>query len=222
MDISYHSNIDCPHCYRAIALTSNSYFLIESNDNNPNRIPYEHRVQGERCLECGKLIVILITNYDEEVPNKKREIIFPRTSTAPLPHSDMPEDVKVDYIEARAVFDDSPRAAAALLRLALQRLMPHLGEKGKNINDDIASLVKKGLSVDIQQMLDTMRVIGNEAVHPGELNFNDNKEIATALFKLLNMIIERMISEPKKIQAIYESLPESKKKEIAERDKKPE
>ena len=38
----------------------------------------------------------------------------------------------------------------------------HLGESGKNINDDIAALVKKGLNLMIQQSLDVVRVIGNE------------------------------------------------------------
>lgn len=144
--------------------------------------------------------------------------IHPISSSAPLPSEDMPEDVKEDYEEARSVVEVSPRSAAALLRLALQKLMIHLGESGKNLNDDIANLVKKGLPVKIQKALDAVRVIGNNAVHPGELDLRDDKETALALFDLLNMIVEVMITQPKKVDEIYEKLPEGAKEAIERRD----
>jgi hypothetical protein len=150
----------------------------------------------------------------------KAKLVYPLTSLVPMPTEDMPEEILGDYLEARAVVDDSPRAAAALLRLCVQKLMPLLGEKGKNINDDIASLVKKGLPVEIQQALDSLRVIGNESVHPGEINLNDDRETALLLFDLINLTVERMITQPTKIKALYDKLPESKLKGISTRDKK--
>lgn len=69
----------------------------------------------------------------------------------------MPKDVKEDFEEARNVVDVSLRAAA-LLRLVTQKLMIHLGEKGKNLNGDIASLVEKGLSKKIQKALDAVNL----------------------------------------------------------------
>ena len=150
----------------------------------------------------------------------KDKMLHPIASIAPLPVEDMPADVKEDFIEARNIVNASPRAAAALLRLALQKLMPHLGESGKNINDDIASLVKKGLPEKIQKALDSVRVIGNNAVHPGEIDLKDDAETAIALFELLNMIVAVMITQPKRVDEIYGKVPSGAKTAIEKRDKK--
>lgn len=53
-------------------------------------------------------------------------MIFPSGSNIPMPHTDMPESVKEIYNEAREIASNSPRAAAALLRLALEKLTEEL------------------------------------------------------------------------------------------------
>lgn len=98
-------------------------------------------------------------------------------------------------------------------------MMPHLDESGKDLNSDIGNLVKKGLSVQIQQALDSVRVVGNEAVHPGKLDLKDDSEAVQVLFELLNMIVDAMIVQPKKIKELYDKLPEKKKDGIQNRDK---
>lgn len=146
--------------------------------------------------------------------------IFYPPSGGPPPNADLDRDIIEDYNEARRIVNDSPRGAAALLRLSLQKLMVQLGEKGQNINDDIKNLVKKGLPARIQQALDIVRVIGNNAVHPGELDIKDDLSTAQSLFELVNQIAESMISEPKRIDELYGRLPESQRKAIDERDEK--
>ena len=146
--------------------------------------------------------------------------MYPCLSTAPLPYDDMPSDVKEDFLEARDVVEISPRAAAALLRLALQKLMKHLGQEGKDINKDIRELVKRGLPVKIQEALDSLRVYGNEAVHPGEIDLKDDKETALKLFKLLNIIVHDMIIQPKEIEELFNRIPPLKLEGIKNRDKK--
>ena len=131
----------------------------------------------------------------------------------------MPVEVKDDYEEAARIYIKSPRGAAALLRLAIQKLMIHLGQDGKNINDDIAALVAKGLPPLIQQSLDVVRVTGNNAVHPGQLDANDSK-VAEQLFPLVNLIIEYQISLPKRSKELYDALPDGARAAIDKRDEK--
>lgn len=148
------------------------------------------------------------------------QLIHPTAMTGPEPNPDLPPEVLRDYEEAGRIVGESPRGSAALLRLAIQKLCISLGEKGKTIDDDIASLMKKGLTPMVQQALDAVRVIGNEAVHPGTLDLKDDPHTALRLFRLVNIIAEQMISNPKHVQDLYEKLPESKRKAIKERDGK--
>lgn len=146
------------------------------------------------------------------------QMIYPASSNAPLPTDDMPKDVATDYKEARDIIARSPRAACALLRLALQRLMPHLGEKGKKLDDDIGALVKKGLPERLQQALDGVRVIGNNAVHPGEIDLKDDANTAVALFHILNMIVDVIITQQKRVEEVYAKVPGTVKEAIRRRD----
>ncbi len=146
-------------------------------------------------------------------------MVYPLTGNVEMANPDLPENIKNDYNEAKDIVNISPRGAAALLRLAVQKLCIHLGEKGKNINDDIESLVKKGLPKTMQQALDSVRVVGNNAVHPGTIDLNDKIEIAYALFGFVNVICEVLISQPKKIQEFYEkNIPEGIRNGIEKRD----
>ncbi len=147
-------------------------------------------------------------------------MIYPDFEGVQPPNQDLSEEIQTDYREASSILQKSPRGAAALLRLAIQKLCGELGEKGKNINDDIKNLVSKGLSSAVQKSLDVVRVIGNDAVHPGQIDLRDDIETAKALFKLVNLIAEKMITEPKEVEEIYNSLPESKRQEIEKRDSK--
>ena len=116
------------------------------------------------------------------------------------------------------IVDVSPRGAAALLRLCIQKLCKQLGEPGKNINDDIKSLVSKGLDPRVQQMMDALRIFGNNAVHPGEIDLRDDRELADKLFLLVNMIAEIMITQPKAISEIYSRIGPNQLAAIEKRD----
>ncbi len=72
------------------------------------------------------------------------QMIYPATRTSPPANDDLDDNIKKIYNEAADIANQSPRAACALLRLAIQMLLKQLGEKGDSINNDIKSLVHRG------------------------------------------------------------------------------
>ena len=151
-----------------------------------------------------------------------KKLIFPKTVTAPLAHKDMPASVKEYYDEARQISNDSPRASAALLRIAAKKLCEFLGEKNEpDLYKAIGKLKKKGLSNQVIQSLDTVRIVGNEGgAHEGliDLTNKDNEEVVNKLFWLVNYIVEKVITEPTEVNDMFISMPEGKKQSVKERD----
>lgn len=165
-------------------------------------------VSMSRCTACDRESVYI-----------GAQIVLPGESDAPAPASDLPSELTGDYEEARAILPRSPRGSAALLRLVIQKLLPHLGATKKTIDAAIGELVANGkIKTPIQRALDTVRVIGNESVHPGEMDLKDDRETALALFRIINMIVETAITEPNRLDELYASLPPSKLEGIANRD----
>lgn len=161
------------------------------------------------CSSCNELSIWIF-----------EDMIWPPESGVPRPNPDLPNDVRSDYEEASAILRASPRGAAALLRLSIQKLCKHLGESGDNLNKDISELVKKGLLPLVKESLDSVRVIGNHAVHPSHIDLQDDPETARILFDLVNIIADSMISTPNKVKKVYESLPEGAKQAIKKRDER--
>lgn len=199
----------CPHCNTLSQIDIQHHYFDE--DLYPSQcggVEIQNQLTIHRCLCCGKKIIW----YDDTY-------IYPEI-IAENANPDMPDAVKQLYNEAGLIYNKSPRAACALLRLAIDRLCNELGETDRDINKNIGELVKKGLPTSVQQALDVVRVVGNKAVHPGQIAFDvDDTRTAITLMRLLNIIVCRMISEPKEIEELYDQLPESVKQSITNRDR---
>lgn len=199
---------NCAHCG---VYSHQEWFYLQAS-SSPDGFGVQHndkRFRVSYCERCGESTIWHGEN-----------IIYPLSSIMEPPNADLPSDIKDDYNEAASILGFSPRGSAALLRLCIQKLSKYLGESGNNINADIKNLVSKGLPPKVQEALDSVRVIGNESVHPGTIDLRDNREIAIKLFKLVNFIATKLISEPKEIDEIYSSLPSGKLESIKKRDKK--
>lgn len=148
-----------------------------------------------------------------------KEVVYPNKNSIAPPNSDLDEGIQSLYIEAANIYNDSPKGSTALLRLALQKMLKQVGKDGDNINNDIKELVADGLSAKIQQALDLVRVVGNNAVHPGQIDLDDGNDVALKLFHLLNFIANELITKPKELEDLYtEIVPEETRKHIDQRD----
>lgn len=168
-----------------------------------------YNLNVSQCFHCKE--------YTVWVHNK---IVYPSFEYQIEPNKDLSDKIKGLFNEARNIVDNSPRGATALLRLCVQYLLIDLGQSGKNIDNDIAELVKTGLDPVLVEALDVVRVMGNEAVHPGTIDLNDDDEIAFRLFEIINIIADQMISNPRKIKELHSRLPKNKLEGIFARNKK--
>lgn len=192
----------CPHCGVLSKIDWNYGNWYLHNGGN-----YDNVIWTGHCQHCNEHTMWI-----------KDKMYYPDTGSSPFPNPVMPESVRKLYLEAASIMSKSPRGAAALLRLAIQILCVELGESGKNINEDIKKLVKKGLPEIVQQSLDIVRVTGNDAVHPGQID-TDDINVTNNLFELTNIIVEYMIALPQKVSGLYTSLPKDKLDSIKQRDK---
>lgn len=181
--------------------------FLDKSEDAPYNPPILNNCIISICYNCKEITVWV---HDQ--------IVYPSEKIEILPNEDLPDLVKQLFDEARSIVTDSPKGAAALLRLCIQHLCIELGESGKNLDSDIANLVSKGLNPTVQKALDVVRVIGNESVHPGEIDLNDKKDIAVKLFGLVNLIAEQMITHPKNVEELYSELPKKKLEGIEKRN----
>lgn len=215
------NSFDCPHCgafayhqkgpvywFQGGATKKRDGLTVTASASEGRQLSH---FQFRKCVSCGKFSIW-----------QEKTLVHPSKASGPNPHEKMPDDVKRDFEEARHVVDDSPRSAAALLRLAIQRMVEnHLEAEGRTLYDKIGDLVEKGrIDSQIQKALDSVRVIGNNSVHPGEMDMDDDRETAIALFKLINAIVDETIGRQNMIEDVYENLPEGPKEGIEQRDKK--
>jgi hypothetical protein len=196
----------CPHC--GVLARQYHWGNAGNLDGSTYQAFSKNPVRVSKCEHCEE---ICLWYFDK--------LVYPNRGNAPPPNPDMPEEIKKDYEEAASISTQSPRGSAALLRLTIQKLCIPLGGKGQNVNEDIQTMISNGLPVTVKQALDIVRVVGNNAVHPGQIDVDD-PAVVTKLFSLINVICEYMISMPKKIGGLYDSLPEDSKKAIQKRDMK--
>lgn len=195
---------NCPHCD---AYAHQNWQRVTWATHPGYKNPYEGRIS--KCSRCQEYAL-----WVEEL------IVYPPNTPAPLPNDDMPEEVKKEYEEARRVVAHSPKAAAAILRLAMEKLTQDLtGKEDEDLYSLIGELLEEGrIDGRIQKALDSVRVTGNDYVHAGEIYDDDDVETALRLFDLVNVIVEMTLTRERLIEETYSEIPENKKQGIRNRD----
>lgn len=140
------------------------------------------------------------------------------------PNEDLPPNVLELYEEAAAVLPYSKRAAAALCRAALERLVKHLTPEAPptlklqgrldTLRTRVSSSTLKALSI--------VRHTGNTALH-GEkdgdqsavIYLDENDEtIASVFFVAINTLADELITKPRVLDELYQTLPEGVRKSV--------
>ncbi len=198
---------NCPHCH---AFSNMVWFNPTDRTARTAPQPSMKDTEVSKCSSC-----LLFSHWVDH------EMVYPMLEiSVDDPNEDLPPDIKKDYLEAAYIIGHSPRGAAALLRLAIQKLCDELIKDKGDLNFKIGKLVENGLNKKVQQALDVVRVVGNNAIHPGQIDLKDKPETANQLFILVNMVAQQMITEVAEVDAMFESLPDAAKKGIKQRDAK--
>lgn len=164
---------------------------------------YIGALRVSKCSHCKKIVL-----WDQG------KMLIPRKMTVPDPSDDVPDNVKAIYIEAGKVLRDSPRASGALMRIALELLLQKINNNSLGLNDNVNKLIESKIPEELIKALTILRVNGNDIMHTGEIIIFEKREDVIYLFDLFNMIVDELITRPKKLNEAYNKIPESKRKQI--------
>lgn len=200
------ANLDaftCAYCGAYAQQSTHEVRCINKLNVYRTRVLFD-RISGssELCLKqcqfCGK---------DHLFDSEYNILLYPKKSSAPPAQEDMPEEVLALYKEAASIVSDSPSAACLLIRKALEVLLADL-TKETNLNKMITVITEdatKPWAKPLTPLLTSIRLIGNDAVHPREINRADNEQTALTLFSFLNICVDQLISQPLKTKQFLEN-----------------
>ncbi|TCB60256.1 DUF4145 domain-containing protein [Acinetobacter terrae] len=215
----------CPHCGAFAHMEWDNLCLMRRDDQD-NEFNVQTRIHQATCVSCNKENIwynhrtvsgwIGLNGIPRPIDDSELSRLFPvqEITNQDIPNylPDMPKDVKTLYKEAALIFELSPRSAAALIRLALEKLCEHLGVKKKNIKESIEELAKQQIiPLRVAQAADNIRLIGNANVHAGIICDEVLDDINPAIFSYINLIVDYAIKKPKEIEEINLLFPEQKR-----------
>jgi len=159
------------------------------------------RVFVTECCSCGNLVFW-----------ENGEIQYP-VRNGIIPAEDMPQDAKEVFNEAQAIIALSPRAACALLRVCLERIVDWYGEnehvEGFKKSDKLYKKIETiGISPAFQRICKACRIAGNEHAHSGEIDLSgeDSFEIAEAMSRMINSLVNTWIAPIRESEEVLRKL----------------
>src|ERR1700716_2332737 len=111
----------------------------------------------------------------------------------------------------------SPRGAAALLRVATEKLCKELGDSEQGPRPTITPLLQEEVDARVLKVLEAMRVIESNAMPSDHVSVRDDRATAETLSGLVNLICEKMMIEPRQLQALYTKVREGAQNGIEQR-----
>jgi hypothetical protein len=180
----------------ATKVVSNKVFFEDRKQRKPNVQAVNLTIS--RCFTCEEVAVWV----GDQLVNPSRQTTIPA-------HESLPKTVRVDYDEAARLVMISPRAASALLRGCIAKLIEEAGVQGDGLDGKIATLIARGFDPHFEQALQFVRMIGPQAVPPGSFSPRDDQKTALTLFELVNLLSDELISKPRRVSSLLANLPGS-------------
>lgn len=204
------SAFNCPHCGAYAQMTWSDLYALRGTSYSATSL----RVAD--CVRCSERQV-----WMRGGPPIEGVMLFPAQVMGLRPHPEMSLPAREVYEEARAIAAASPRAAAGLLRVAVEVLLRGIipNSQGRPLNDVIGAAMKTGLPPQVGQALDVLRVNGNDALH-GTIDMaeTDAASKVMALCSLMNLVVEHLVAAPRMTAEMFAQLPEGVREAIEKRD----
>jgi len=161
-------------------------------------------VYVSRCSSCGMLMVWL-----------GDKVLHPMTFEIE-PAEDMPANVRESFVEACSIARLSPRAACAMFRVTLERLVDYVATARAiplKETDRLFDKIKKlNLPEDTVRLFSTARLVGNSGAHgslkANEIDFSgeDTFEVTVNMAELINGLVRILVSPYVAEQRLREKL----------------
>lgn len=198
IDFNYEkSTYVCPYCGCKQAYSRDNASIEYATYRNPfnnkglsNELGLNLKVYHIFCNneQCKKFTVLAYCEH-----TKKQWDLIPENVCKQFPEY-IPQQIRNDYQEACSIINNSPKAAATLLRRCLQGMIHDFwGIKEKNLNAEITALKDKVTAAQ-WKALDGLRSIGNIGAHMEkdvDLIIDIEPIEALKLQKLIELLLEK-------------------------------
>ena len=227
IDFNYDKNTYvCPHCGCRQALTNKNYSRISAvaytdyiyGQVAPNEAGLNLQIFHITCSneQCNRVVVLAYCQH-----TKKQWDLIPENVCKQFPEY-IPQQIRNDYQEACSIINNSPKAAATLLRRCLQGMIHDFwGIKEKNLNAEITALKDKVTAAQ-WKALDGLRTIGNIGAHM-EKDVNLIIDIepleALKLQKLIELFLEKWYINRHEEEQLYADIAQTAEEKEEERKK---
>lgn len=206
------SSFQCPHSECGVE-AQQTWGVLYANDEETGDA-FDPNIEVSTCNGCRDFALWERVREDSGFSGN---MVYPVIEfSGPLPNADLPDPVKALYDEARSVVMLSPRSASALLRLSLEALLEHIYPEAHRLNDRIGLAAKDGVPDLVTKAIDVLRSKGNDSVH--KIEAEDTAQTAESLFRIVNLVVERLITEPREVAEMHETLPPGVLDQIRQRD----
>lgn len=186
------SPFTCPHCG---VLAQQSWAPMAAKNQ-----PIDPDIERSKCRNCNR-----------HAYWAWEQLVAPAVPFGPPPNDDLQGPLLDVYQEARDVAGRSPRAAAALLRLLVERLVHELdgvGHEGERLQVKVDRLRDDGkIDAGTYEAMLAVKIAGDGALHTGQIDTEaeDQGEVVVVLFGIVNHIVTSTRSLHREVEALRQA-----------------